>query len=385
MKFSGRRRWTRAEKWLLCAPVLVGIFAGAMQFGPELVRKRMGWPTRLETEKDNQLRSLVVSKDGGALAACGQVSNAKGFTLTSGRIFLWDARTLRPLPPINTRPSKRKGKLGWNDFVSQALVFSPDGRSLGVQRLGFGYSLYDMGTRRLVWRAGKAEFAHFSPDGRFIALGSDGQVEIVRATDGHRVIRWINSSNQNPDFDALAWSPDGKTLACVGPRLNIKRTVNPYGGSFIQLRRVADGQLLRELKSQNTLGVRFSPDGKTLAAVAMIYSQTTGNSIYGATVRVFDMASGHQKWQLHSDVTKSFWPTSVCDAVFSPDGKILATMQNNNSTVLFLDPQTGKKLREFRFRGEGSQFYVPPALAFSPDGKRLFARGKDAVLVWDLD
>lgn len=65
--------------------------------------------------------------------------------------------------------------------------------------------------------------------------------------------------------------------------------------------------------------------------------------------------------------------------------KALSAKRNMKGKVLLLDSTTGKIETTLSMgRGTGSTFFVPPALAFSPDGKHLFARGKNAILFWDL-
>ncbi len=85
-----KRRWTKNEKWLFGAPFLVGVFALAAQFGPELVRKRMGLPRELKTFPNYRLYYVAVSSDGSTLAASGKDDRGSQHDET---VLFWDART----------------------------------------------------------------------------------------------------------------------------------------------------------------------------------------------------------------------------------------------------------------------------------------------------
>src|SRR5439155_4725091 len=103
-----------------------------------------------------------------------------------------------------------------------------------------------------------------------------------------------------------------------------------------------------------------SPDGKIVATWVRV----------DRTVRLWDAATGKQfrllgKHQWESD--KSDGPIRA--VVFSPDGKLLATADDNPSVRLW-DVARGTELRQFRGL-HGETGYI----AFAPDGKTLAAWG----------
>jgi len=60
-------------------------------------------------------------------------------------------------------------------------------------------------------------------------------------------------------------------------------------------------------------------------------------------------------------------------------------VKSNRTPSVLLDTTTGRQKETRRIpASQKSNSILPDALAFSPDGKRLFARGADAILFWDL-
>jgi mono/diheme cytochrome c family protein len=105
------------------------------------------------------------------------------------------------------------------------------------------------------------------------------------------------------------------------------------------------------------LSVRFSPDGKALAA---------GGS--DGAVRVYDVASGKRLWKLepHAD-----W---VTDLAFSPDGGLLVTASRDKSCRVF---EVASAEAEASYQDHPEAVY---AVAFAADGKTVFSAGRDRKL-----
>jgi WD40 repeat protein len=123
--------------------------------------------------------------------------------------------------------------------------------------------------------------------------------------------------------------------------------------------------------------VRFSPDGKHLAAagqegVVQLYDTATGADAL-TLKKVWDTQTGKEllHWAGHK--------TAVWCAVFNPTGKVLATV-GADGTVRLWAADTGKELCVIE-----KQTHAVQCVAFSPDGKRLATAGADqAVRVWDV-
>src|SRR5262249_14860765 len=134
-------------------------------------------------------------------------------------------------------------------------------------------------------------------------------------------------------YYSLAFSPDGKTLACG---FSDKSCVLD----------VATGRVLYHL-SGRPVAMAFAPDGKTLAASS------------GHRLRFWDMATGKEQ----HDWPGEFGYTPVLAA--SPDGRLLAAGDWMDPAVSVWDTASGRLLRQLPLQGE--KRYVRN-LAFAPDG-----------------
>jgi|GEM_PF-1588083 len=151
---------------------------------------------------------------------------------------------------------------------------------------------------------------------------------------------------------ALAYSPDGKTLATAGE------------GPAVVLRDVATGRVVAQLSghSDAVAALAFSPDGRSLASAG-----------YDGTVRLWDVAGGRERAVLKGHTN---W---VFALAFSPNGATLASGGHDKTVRLW-------NLAEGRARATlSSQDGSVRALAFSTDGKTLASAGADHLItLWDL-
>jgi WD40 repeat protein len=149
---------------------------------------------------------------------------------------------------------------------------------------------------------------------------------------------------------AVAWSPDGKTIA-VASSLGVwlYPADNPN----------AEPILLES--ASGTISVAFSHDGTRLAS---------GSN--DGTVRLWDVRTGKATFTLqgHTD--------AVWSVAFSPDGSRLDSA-SWDKTIRIWDTQTGKFVTTLQ-----EHTAAVNSVAFSPDGTRLASGSEDqTVRIWD--
>jgi WD40 repeat protein len=355
-------------------------------------------------DADARAAGLAFSPDGKRIAALNRVGHGS----------VWDVATGRRI----TRLALDRG----GNVVPARLFFTPDGKQLvftidaeitgtrDESRWQCFVYFVDASTGETVSRiAGRIDAESFreaalSPDGRLVAVSVSNQsrpgrhVRIIDAASG-RVQRDIIIAPRDetgvrlPYGDEpwadLLFAPDGKTLAASAPGeitlLDAVRGVrvgrlehgqvsahqllafSPDGEELISFRSFSVGELrvwdvprrrqLRDLP----LGCRVAAsDGDTLATG--LRAGVGLRNLYGR-----EQAGTHANH-----------PGAVAAVAFSPDGRTLATGDEDDHAALW-DVATGKLRRELR--GSAGR------LAFSPNGLWLLAapRGKNmGPDVWDL-
>jgi len=200
------------------------------------------------------------------------------------KIILWDVAGEKPLQTLTAAAEVR------------ALVMSPDGKTLASAGDDTGVQLWDVATAKAGaklsghtdWVLGLA----FSPDGKALASGSfDGTVKLWDVAGAKKLIDVAAKAavvpNQPPPADnavmALAFSPDGKTLAVGG------------SDTLIHLLNVADGKLIRSIPGHGSAvkSLVFHPSGTVLISGSKDRTIRLWNPANGQALKSLE---GHTAW-----------------------------------------------------------------------------------------
>ncbi len=234
--------------------------------------------------------------------------------------------------------------------------FSPDGKwfvSGASSREPLG--VFDAATGRLVYSLPCNAYASaVSPDSKRLAVSSvrpgkrpEAVIRLFELASGQLAAEYAPGF-EHPYF-TLAFSPDGKALACG------------FSDNSCLLD-VGSGRVLHRL-SGRPVGVSFSPDGKTLVASS------------GSRLRFWDVAAGTER----HDRPGEFGHNPAL--AVSPDGRTLAAGDWMEQEVTLWDTADGRLLRRLPLKGEGR--YVRD-VAFSADGRTVIAcQAMGFLQFWD--
>lgn len=203
----------------------------------------------------------------------------------------------------------------------------------------------------------------FSPDGKTLASGGGDNTAILWDVQTGTQKQTLGGGSVYR-VDAVEFSPDGRMLA----RTN-NRQVKPHETvGEVSLWDAASGALKRTLTGHTRFDegrpLAFSPDGKTLAVGSW------------NEVKLWDPQTGMLKGTLRGNVDH------VKAVAFSPDGKSLAT-GSRDKQVRIWDVRTKSLKRAL----SGHHFSIC-SVAFSPDGRTLATTGDDkpphSLKLWDV-
>ncbi len=233
--------------------------------GAELPSGRASEPVAKRRGHAGAVLALAFAPDGLRLASCGDESD--------GTIRIWE---------LGERPRTLLTLQGHAGPVKRA-AFLDDGRLVSVGGEGDGsIRLWDARTgaalaaavpgpeqlKRDAGRAVKVVAMAVAPDGRFVVLGrEDGRLERYNAADltGGAILNPENDRRRS--IEALAYSPDGKTLAVSVLKNAASRDAVAAKTCDVELRSMPGGEPIGLARTADGLvmALGFSPDGRYLA------------------------------------------------------------------------------------------------------------------------
>ena len=299
----------------------------------------------------DEVHSIAFHPDGQQLLSGGEDSTVK----------VWD---------LASRQERLSFKVGY--WGAQSVAFSPDRKQVASAESD-KIVLRDAGTGDQILECRDlppgmvAECLTFSPDGKWIALGTgrlglfflsgaeEGWIEVRDAITGDKVIT-LQGYGHTPT--GLAYSPDGRRIASctVG-------AVGPHHALIVC--DIASGKILVSVKQPACLGpsLAFSPGGSWIACPTCRSDQ---NQVIICSAETGEI--------LHS---LGPLPREIGAIAFSQDSRRLAT--GHDDVVKLWDPVTGSEIFTMP-----TDLWQVNSVAFSPDGRRLAAGcSSNGIEVWD--
>jgi WD40 repeat protein len=280
---------------------------------------------------------LRYGSDCGILAPDGKTWAVPG----SERVFLF-----------SVPDGKERRRLRIPRYSNYAIAFSPDGRILATGGEGDAAYLLDAATGRLLQRLGGHKDLvpdlAFSPDAPLVAtVDYHGSAIRVWETTTGRLVRTISTGEAAPE--CVAWGPGGKVFA-TGLCQRVLWVAEPSRGAELKSLEAPGGRVD---------GVAASADGRNVL--------TGGNR-----ARLWDIAGNRPPVELRGTEGR------VTAVACSPDGNYLATADSGSSIRLW-DHQ-GRQVRQLR--GFSSRV---SSLSFSADGSVLASCGLECgPRLWDV-
>lgn len=325
----------------------------------------------------------------------------------SGRVpFLtlgWDEPEIRALEGKLAGAAQQTPVVRAYESVGTAwdVSFSPDGTQVAIAEYEGGASLWnaETGEKMLTLKSGESKGGSvaFSPDGQHVATIDGASAHIWNATDGklQRVLEntWVS-------IDNLVWSPDSAHLAVAAHRTQ----GNQYIG-FLTLFDATTGTLQKtfaEIPGYRFSGVSFTPDGKSLAAIAdwklRLFDASSGAERPGfpvvGTTLAFN-ADGTRFVTSAADGTGRIWNAAtgaqvlslightrdMSSATYSRDGSVIVTA-SRDGTARVWNALTGAEIAVLK--GHAPSVSALPKATVNADGSRVVtATGLGYARLWD--
>lgn len=247
------------------------------------------------------VRDLAYSPDGTILASTSCATSEGPFSgCDKAEILLWD---------VTSRKLIGTPLIGHQDYAI-SLSFNPDGKTLLSSSVDGTSILWDVDSGEVIGEPLIGSYFVFSPDGKLLATLSEDKKSIVFVD----ILKRVNTGNpliapEGAQLSAIAFNPDGKKIAAT------------YDTSYIVIWDLDNEKIITQIFAglDNAAGkIIFSPDGSLIASqnltAPILFNAQSGEPI-GHSL------TGHSSY--------------VNDFSFSPDGKLLASVANDRSLILW--------------------------------------------------
>ncbi len=327
-------------------------------------------------EENHGFRFVQFSPDGKKVAVVGVVAeNKREKTQSPVFIRMYDLQTRKEVrtfrPPLGVTES----------FQAHWFTFSPDGLMLAATGYEEGKAgivrIWDVAGKHSSWQLeGQTEKRDqpraiaFSPDGKTLAAVHDGKIRLWDAVTGKRL---KDVAKLTGDCTMIDFSPDGKCLFA-----NFKNAREQSG-----MWELATGKEI-PLPVAGEVSYVFSASGATLVLAeagkdyAFVCAAATGQVQQKIAIKIPSPTVFNQISPVATNFYRAKqgmgWPFAL-----SPDSKMLVACGQAGQIRRF-DTATGKEIA-----APGLKADPAPLLAFSPDGKKLFAAGNSFAFLHQLD
>ena len=349
---------------------------------------------------------VIYSPDGTRLATASMDGTAKLWDADSGELQLV-LQSTGGIPRVGFSPDGSRlvtaNQLGsisvWDTISGENLLtikshkdlviwstFSPDGERLATASMDGTAKIWDAVTGEelilLAGHTGPLFRIAFSPDGAQVATGSyDGTTRLWDIAPEKELL----TIAEHTDYVySIVFSPDGHHFAsgsfdgtAIIWDLSEVFSRDPPAQDAAPMQQFVLGE---KGDRDHIRSVGYSPDGKRIVTTDAYGNATIWNAETGTEVLTL---SGHAPGQ----TIETVW-NGVTDAVYSPDGSLLAT-SSDDLTINLWDPITGEKMHTLLGHLPGPAS-VPPfegvvTIAFNPQGTILSSAGADGtVRLWDV-
>ncbi|MFH9364510.1 WD40 repeat domain-containing serine/threonine protein kinase [Streptomyces anulatus] len=309
-------------------------------------------PSSKKPPKSKQPYPVVAATAIFARGTSGIAFNRDGRTLATGgedgKVRLWDVGTRKVRATLIEKD--------WRGEPMRVLnvVFSADGKTLATRTSNHVVGVWDVAGRLEIRRIEEHAYSiALSPDGKRITLGNSVGADLWDVNSRSEDAR--AHFTQEVRVTDTAFSPDGKTLASVGDASDKRSYPNNEPAKLWDLTRIdpepyGQGDPRRNLALEDvTYAVAFSPDGKTLA---------TGGP--GGDVRLWDVATGRLEATLANRRIEArdlaFSPDGRSLAVTADGGVLLWNLADRRPSAILSDDDTGygdDEIRELAFSPDG--------------------------------